>query len=168
MTTQSFLVDAYNLLFWCLEGENLERERSQLIHEINFHAKRRRLDVTLVFDATWTNDPLARGHFDALEIVFTAKGVTADEHILELVQSQPKVIVVTSDKSLARLARQSGAKTVSTPEFYRWLLKSKAKIREAEAPPKIDFSNPKVVLQEGSLLWYQRQFEAKLKKEDPK
>ena len=166
--TTPFLIDAYNLLFWCLEGENLERERAQLIHEINFHAKRRRLDVTLVFDATWTNDPLARSHFDALEIVFTAKNVTADEYILELVQSQPKVIVVTSDKSLARLARQSGAKTASTPEFYHWLIKSKAKTKERQAPPKIDFSNPKVVLQEGSLLWYQLQFEAKLKKQDPK
>jgi len=162
--TDAFLVDAYNLLFWCLEGENLEREREQLISEVNFHAKRRGLNVTLVFDATWTDDPLARGHYDALEIIFTAKGVTADDHILDLVHHEPKVIVVTSDKSLARLSRQSGAKTVSTPDFYHWLrknrAKSKSKVKEVER--KLDSTPPKVVMTEGSMLWYQRQFESRL------
>ncbi len=162
----TFLVDAYNLLFWCLEGDNLEKEREQLIQEVNFHAKRRSLNVTLVFDATWTNDPLARGHYDALEIIFTAKGVTADDHILDLVQHMPKVVVVTSDKGLARLSRQSGAKTVSTPDFYNWLRKSKAKSKVKEIEYKNYFPPPKVVLTEGSMLWYQRQFESRLEQQE--
>jgi len=163
--TETFIVDAYNLLFWCLEGENLEKERQQLIQEVNLHAKRRGLDVTLVFDATWTNDPLARGHYDALEIIFTAKGVTADDHIVDLVCQNPHVVVVTSDKALARHCRQEGAKTVSTPDFYHWLKRARMKGKSKEKVPKIDFPPPKVVLQEGSLFWYQRLFEARLEEQ---
>jgi predicted RNA-binding protein with PIN domain len=169
VTTQHFLVDAYNLLFWCLKGENLERERELLIHEVNTHAKRRNLDITLIFDATWTDDPLAQSHFDSLEILFTDKGVTADDHIIYMLNERgsSNFIVVTSDRDLSKRSAIRGAKTLSTPAFYTWLRKNK--IKKKESQKKLTYAPAKSFMKEGTISWYEKVFNDRLqdKPENP-
>lgn len=166
MSQSHYIVDAYNLLFWCLEGQNLERERALLIREVNNHSKRRHLHVTLVFDATWTDDPLVRGHFDALEIIFTAKGVTADDHILSMVQEKEgkNMVVVTSDRALSRGAGLLGAKTLTTPAFFKGLQKKSKEERKAPLKEQVYFPPPKPFITEGSIAWYLQVFEERSKK----
>jgi len=122
-----YLVDGYNLLFKCSWNHlstNLEQARSTLIQELDKHASVLNLHLTLVFDAPMQSDELKRGHFNSLEIIFTAKGQTADDYLHDFVaHSQKKVVVVTSDKTLARKVKALGAFVESVPDFLIHLRK---------------------------------------------
>lgn len=118
-----YYIDGYNVLFYCLRGEvNLQTARKQILLDINKKVAKMRLDVTVVFDATYQVGEATRQHYDAIEIVFTDFGQTADAYIIEAIKHSPnprKETVVTSDRELARFARTLLAKTEGTEAFMQ-------------------------------------------------
>lgn len=116
-----YFVDGYNLLFRVLRQDgNLQIQRQLIIHDLNIKMQLLHLDITIVFDATYQFGESRRSHFDCLEIIYTAKGETADDYILNALtsSSQPtQETVVTSDKKLAASARQRLAKTETVETF---------------------------------------------------
>jgi predicted RNA-binding protein with PIN domain len=138
-----YFIDGYNMLFRLMHvKKTLQVQREQIIKDLNEKASLLRLDFTVVFDAAfYTESNPTRGHFNALEIIFTSAGETADEYILNEIQHMrtPKEhTVVTSDKQLARRIRYCSAHTKSVEEFIRWLNRIyQAKIRDNS---KVSFS----------------------------
>ncbi|HEV8051254.1 MAG TPA: NYN domain-containing protein [Parachlamydiaceae bacterium] len=139
-----YYIDGYNLLFRILRsGDDVRKQREDITLEIEKKVNLLELDATLVFDSHYQEGDSEKSHFKSLEIVFTAKGETADEFILqELKESSApaKHTVVTSDKKLARLCQLRLAKTESVDEFLAWLgRRYKNKLRQkrilASAPP---------------------------------
>jgi predicted RNA-binding protein with PIN domain len=127
-----YLIDAYNLLFRTLKKcKSLEKSRRFLIEELNTAISQLHLHVTLVFDGAEKPPSLAtRGHFDAIEIVYTPRGQTADEYIAQevsLSRSPAQYTVVTNDRPLALRCRQYRAKTQTIDEFLLFLFKKKIK-----------------------------------------
>jgi uncharacterized protein len=127
-----YLIDAYNLLFRTLKKRrSLEKSRQSLIEELNEVISQLNLHITLVFDGAEEHLPLpTRGHFGALEIVYTFKNQTADEYISEevsLSQSPTQLTVVTNDHELAGRCRLHHAKTQTIDEFLLFLSKKKIK-----------------------------------------
>jgi predicted RNA-binding protein with PIN domain len=127
-----YLVDAYNLLFRTLKKRrSLEKSRQSLIEQLNEAISQLSLHITLVFDGAEEHLPLpTRGHFDAIEIVYTPKGQTADEYILEevsLSRSPSQLTIVTNDRELAGRCRQYRAGTQTIDEFLLFLSKKKVR-----------------------------------------
>ncbi len=131
-----FLVDAYNLLFRTLKKSgSLEKNRQKVIEELNEAAFHAHMQITLVFDGAEDHLPYAsRGHFDAVELVYTPKSMTADEYISDRVihaKSPSQITVVTSDRELSTRCRSHRAKTMSIDEFITFVIKKKTKRKKA-------------------------------------
>jgi predicted RNA-binding protein with PIN domain len=137
-----YYVDGYNLLFRLLSKKNsLEVSRTQVIASINEMALHLKLNIILVFDATQQKERLgvARGHFDALEVVYT-EYKNADDFILgevENARSPSQITVVSSDRELCGRVRQLGAKTQSIGDFANWLRHKRQKRNRLAAKPQV-------------------------------
>lgn len=140
-----YYIDGYNLLFRLMHNahDDLQTHREAIILDINKKAALLKLDISIVFDSTFQIGDRTRSHYDALEILYTAHGETADDYIIdELKQStQPqKETVVTSDKKLAWRARTLSAHTESINDFLLWINKSyknkQQRLRKGNLPAK--------------------------------
>lgn len=132
-----YYIDGYNLLFRVLKaGEGLRKQREVITIELEKKIQLLELNATLVFDSHYQEDDNTRSHFNSLEIIFTAKGETADEYILqELKESSAPAMhtVITSDKKLARLCQLRLGKTESVEAFLGWLGKRyRNKLRQSK------------------------------------
>lgn len=119
-----YFIDGYNLLFRVSAGDDLQKLREDVIHDLANKINLLELDATIVFDAQYQNTESSRSHLNCLEIIFTAIGETADEFILEALNEDinpSRHIVVTSDKKLAWLSKRSHAKAETVEEFIAWL-----------------------------------------------
>lgn len=127
-----FFIDGYNLLFsWSEEKSSLENRRVQLVEWIQREFKRMRLEGTVVFDGSHRRDEESgRSYPSPLEIVFTPKGQSADEYIIERLEARKRkktITVVTNDQGLRRHVRSFDAKTMSNNSFLIWLAKRERK-----------------------------------------
>jgi uncharacterized protein len=130
-----YFIDGYNLLFRLShDDKKLQNQREAIILDLNKKISVVKIEVSIVFDSAFQIGGRSRSHYDALEILFTAQGETADEYILEEIKNHPhpdQETVVTSDKKLAMRARHCFARTESVEEFMQWLNRSyKNKIRQ--------------------------------------
>lgn len=146
-----YLIDGYNLLFRLLKKKgSLEKVRQELITELNDLVSELKMQVTLVFDGAQEHLlPLSRGHYDALEIIYTHKEQTADEFILEylnLARSPGQFTIVTNDRELSGKSHQLGAKILNIDAFVNALQKKKKKKKVRESNPEIHFrdSTPEI------------------------
>lgn len=136
-----YIIDAYNLLFRRLKKSgSLEKTRQKLIEELNEVVANLHLKVTLVFDGAEKHLPYAtRGHFVALEIVYTSENQTADEYITEevnLAKRPSQITVVTNDRELAKRCHLHNAQILTIDQFIAFLAKKKAKKRAAARTPR--------------------------------
>jgi uncharacterized protein len=135
-----YYVDGYNLLFHLKETDlQLKASREELIDDLCEKLSLVKIQVSIVFDASYQEGINSRGHKENLEIQYTDEGETADEFIIaELkVHLRKEQTVVTSDKKLAWLARCQGAKTTSVQQFIQWLNKAyDNKLRQVQNPIK--------------------------------
>lgn len=120
-----YFIDGYNLMFRVSRaGGDLQKQRQDIIQDLEIKINALNLNVTLVFDAQYQNTESSRSHILGVEILFTNVGETADEYILHALKEETKPhlqTVVTSDKKLAWLARRSYAKTETVEEFISLL-----------------------------------------------
>lgn len=120
-----YFIDGYNLLFRLShDSEDLQSQREAIIYNLNQKISAIKIDVTIVFDATFQMGDRMRTHYDQLEIVFTAEGETADEYIMDEIKNHAhpqQETVVTSDKKLAWRVRNRSAHTETVEEFNVWL-----------------------------------------------
>lgn len=136
-----YWIDGYNLLFKMphLKG-SLEEKRRQLILKLNHFAKEHNLPFTLVFDATKDKDRHSfRSHYDQIEIIYATAAPTADEYIIQHVESasnRSTICVVSSDKGLIFQVRTLGAETLSLREFVNFLDKKHHKKKTSWVEPQ--------------------------------
>lgn len=139
-----YYIDGYNLLFRLLKpGEEMRKQREQITADIEKIATTLQLDFTLVFDA-YQEDEGSRSHYKSIEVIFTAKGESADDFILRSLKDcrhPSEHTVVTSDKKLAHLSKLRLGKTESVEEFLSWTAKrckNKLKQRQKQQTTQVD------------------------------
>lgn len=122
------LIDGNNLLFAALENDP-ERppSRSTLCRLLGRWARRTGEKVAIVFDGPAPNPALARqtGNAD-VAVSFSGGGVSADEVLARAINahSAPRlVLVVSSDREVARVARRRKAKTARSDAFWTAVLR---------------------------------------------
>lgn len=133
-----YLIDGYNFLFRIAKSKSeFKTKRLHFIESLNDCILALNLNASVVFDSA---DPFARlptrGHFDALEIIYTTKTLSADAYILEKVQASKhpeRITVVTSDRDLAASCKALKAKTLSVEGFLSFLYKKKQSPKKKSA-----------------------------------
>lgn len=98
----------------------LRHERDQLIQKLIERTKHTGFSCRLIFDAHHTPDELSFLRQTPLDIVYTPKGMTADEYILECLwtpTAKKSMCVVTHDKGLRRKVVDEGVKVLDFAAF---------------------------------------------------
>ena len=142
-----YLIDGYNLLFFCRtdEGRSLEAERKALVAWLQQAFARMKCKATLVFDGAHSrSEESGRAYPSPLEVAYAPKGQSADAYIVEMLETakNPKLyVVVTNDRGLHRHAGSFGAKTEANGAFLARLQKRKSGGKErrsaTETPSEI-------------------------------
>ncbi len=119
---REFIIDGYNLLHALglqQPGLTLEEQRAHLEAYLIEAQEKKRCKITIVYDGR--NRGKALRDAGALNRVFTASQVTADEWIIDLLRSSPKqarqLTVVSSDTLITSHASAYGAKRMSSETF---------------------------------------------------
>ncbi|MEO0077567.1 MAG: NYN domain-containing protein [candidate division WOR-3 bacterium] len=130
MANPRVIVDGYNLIHALPElvrlvDADMARARDRLVAYLSEFVARRNVEVTVVFDGRGPQfAPHNSSRVAGVEIVFSRPPHDADQTIIALLQrnTRPRsVTIVTSDASVARSARDYGAKTISSHAFVRLL-----------------------------------------------
>lgn len=131
---EHYIIDGYNIINYWPDlqklREDLSAARDRLIHIASEYGAYEKYDITIVFDAAYT-DGIA--NFEKvnphLEVVYTSKGETADSYIERLaynsVRDGREVHVVTSDRAEQTVILGSGAYRHPAMEFYRMVQSAK-------------------------------------------
>ena len=132
-----YLVDGYNLIHaWEeLRGLELYVARDQLTHALIEYGGYEKFDITLVFDAAFTEeDEKVEPFGDHFRVIYTAAGVSADKVIeritYELTRRRLEVHVVSSDAVIESVILGAGAYRHPSREFYRAIKRAKQQLRK--------------------------------------
>ena len=131
-----YLIDGYNLLFRLFHSEKkFEAQREVIIDFIQEKASLLNIYMHLIFDGYKQNQELSNiSYFDNLKVIYTSKGQTADDYILEqifLSKTPAEILVITSDNTLKRKAKEMHAQTKSIDSFISWLSKKESLIKKS-------------------------------------
>lgn len=137
-----YIIDGYNLLFYLFgsSSNDFKTQRENFIRSMNAKIEFLRLDVLVVFDSHLVTGEGSRSHYRHLEIIYTPKGVTADDFIvdyLKRIRQTSKEIVVTNDKELSLRARHLFARTQNVDEFLNLLQRQYSNKRQTKRKPEI-------------------------------
>lgn len=117
-----YIIDGNNLIGSCPEiALDDPQARDKLIAILQSFQESKKTKITLVFDG----DPQRGNHrvpiTPKLAVLYPTYGNTADEeikHQLEKYTNLREVVLVTSDRELKNYARDKGARTINSIEFY--------------------------------------------------
>lgn len=135
------LIDGNNLLHAAreIDGRARELDREQLCAILAEWARRRRQAVTIVYDGAEPQGLLASqllGTRRGLRVVFSGRGVSADDRIAELLAQDTatrSITVVSADREVRMSARRCGARSVRSDDFWLGLRADEARWQTARA-----------------------------------
>ncbi len=116
MPQARLLVDGYNLTKTAWPSAPLEAQRNRLVSALAPLVARTRVDVTVVFDAAETDHRPPVHAPRGVKVLFSPRGVIADDVLRDLVAAEPAgrvVVVVTDDRAVAEDVARGGARVVS-------------------------------------------------------
>lgn len=137
------IIDAYNLIKQ-ISGQNFIEEglRQRFIDRLIYYARAKSLEILLVFDGgdgfQYTRKPVT--------VFYSGPTESADDLIQELLDNfamkalQSQVLLVTCDRELLNIARDSNIGSLSVTLFYSYLLDFESS-RELVKIKKIDQEN---------------------------
>lgn len=156
-----YLVDGYNLLFRLFRSDrSFTERRSFMVAHLAEYSRLSKFQVTLVFDAYATEEEDHVIYRQAMRLVYTSYGETADDWILAKLNKAKKSShyqVVSSDQRLVRLARDLGAHTLSAEEFLEELHRRHGK-RAGKTEEETKERGGEKVMREGLLDYYEKLF----------
>ncbi len=135
-----YYIDGYNFIFSLIESnETIQTLRQRVIHLLQKKFAQLKLSGTVVFDGSHKRgEESGLSYPSPLIVAYSPKGQSADEYIIEKIESaaNPKTMtVVTNDRGLIRHVRSMGAKVQSNSEFIHSLLSRSKKRSEKKGMP---------------------------------
>jgi predicted RNA-binding protein with PIN domain len=121
------IVDGYNVTKTAWPNSSLEAQRVRLLSALAPLAARTGAETTVVFDGADADARRSMAAPRGVKVVFSPRGVIADDVIRELVAEEPPgrvVVVVTSDRALAGDVERSGARAVGSDALIGLLARS--------------------------------------------
>lgn len=134
-----YILDGYNLLFTLTESdEPLVQQRQKIVLFLQKKFAKFKMNGILVFDGRVRHgEESGRSYPSPLEVIYTAKGQSADHFIFERIESSQnprQVTVVTNDRGLMANVRPLGAKIIGNAEFIEWLMSRKSRATSPKPP----------------------------------
>lgn len=123
--TLHLVVDGYNVSKTAYPELTLADQRTRLVGQLAALAARTSIEITLVFDGAGVVVAPMRGS-RGLRVLFSDKGVLADDVIRTLVAAEPQgrpVAVATSDRAVVESVRRRGAYSVPSAVLVKRLLR---------------------------------------------
>jgi len=118
------LIDGYNLIrqsvdFRRFERHSLEAGRQALIDWLADYRRRKNHTITVVFDGWESGSPLEeRDYSSGINIIYSPRGVKADDVIKRITASaDEEILVVSSDHEITSFAVRRGKAALSSLEF---------------------------------------------------
>ncbi len=123
------VIDGYNLIrrspvFRAAEAEDLEMGRQVLIEYLEiYRCLKRRLEakqikITVVFDGERSfHLSTQKERVKGINVVYSGLGEKADDVIKRMVQRDPNLVVVTSDREIVNFAERCQAVSIEAEEF---------------------------------------------------
>ena len=121
------IVDGYNVTKTAWPSSSLEAQRVRLLSALAPLTARTGAETTVVFDGADADARRSMAAPRGVKVLFSPRGVIADDVIRELVGEEPPgrvVVVVTSDRELAGDVGRSGVRTVGSDALIRLLARS--------------------------------------------
>lgn len=119
------VVDGYNVTRSEWDDTPLETQRTRLLRGLGPLAARSGAEITVVFDGTNAESRPVVQHPRGVRVLFSPRGVLADDVIRDLVAAEPAgrpVAVVTSDQAIVRdVVRQAGVRVIGSRALVRLL-----------------------------------------------
>ncbi len=118
------LIDGYNLIhtnrtLLQLNPIQLQQERERLIDQLSLYRQHRPCEMTVVFDGWqggWVSEN--REKKKGVEVVFSPKGVKADEVIKRIIRERGAgTIVITSDREISKYAERLSVAVIPSGQF---------------------------------------------------
>jgi len=143
-----YLIDGYNFLFKFFHSEkNIQTQRNLVIQILQEKASFLNLNFHLIFDAHHQEEIVAhKSNVGRLKVIYTPKGQTADDYILEkifLSKTPSQITIITSDNSLAFQAKSMHAQTKSIDDFIDFLQEKESQSAREEEKNKEEFIDTK-------------------------
>ena len=118
------LIDGYNVIRQSIdlrrfERQSLEAGRQALIDWLAHYHRRKGHMITVVFDGWVSGSPLEERDFSSgIHMIYSGRGVKADEVIKRIAASaDEEILVVSSDHEIVTFVNRRGKATLSSPEF---------------------------------------------------
>jgi predicted RNA-binding protein with PIN domain len=118
------VVDGYNVTKTAWPELSLERQRDRLLGGLAPLVARSGAEVTVVFDAADSVERPLVNRPRGVRVLYSGPGVIADDVIRELVAAEPRgrpVVVVSSDREVARDVARAGARVAAATALSRLL-----------------------------------------------
>ncbi|WP_028636010.1 NYN domain-containing protein [Nocardioides sp. URHA0032] len=115
MPRARLVVDGYNVSKAAWPSSSLEAQRVRLMGSLAPLVARTGAETTVVFDAAETDHRPPVNAPRGVRVLFSPRGVIADDVIRDLVAAEPEgrvVVVVTADQAVARDVARDGARVV--------------------------------------------------------
>lgn len=134
---KKYIIDGYNLLkssaFNVPLNLSLEDQRNHLIRMVKSFSQSEQCEVLIIFDNSLsftTNRNIGSGR---IRIKFTKASMEADDLIKKIIRNEKnpaRLIIVSSDRAIQYTAKDHGATSLSSEDYYR--------IVEKREPPAHD------------------------------
>lgn len=124
MPRARLLIDGYNVTKQAWPSSALDAQRIRLVTALAPLVARTTAETTVVFDAAETEHRPPVNPPRGVRVLFSPRGVIADDVLRDLVAAEPAgrvVVVVTADRAVARDVARDGARVVA-PEVLLGLL----------------------------------------------
>lgn len=136
------LIDGNNLLHAAQDAEDPEHPlgRAKLCEFLGAWSRRTGERVQLVFDGPEPPDALGQQIADPnISVRYSGRGISADAVLIEIIEEDSaarRLVVVSSDRAIAKVARRRRARAMRSPDFWVGLRAELARPeRRALEPP---------------------------------
>ena len=124
----AYIIDGNNLIGSAPDFSLADPEsRGKMVSFIKKFQESKNTKITVVFDGEPQGSELKNPINAKLTVVYPRYGLTADDEIkriLDNYQQLKEVILVTTDRELKKYAKEKGARTINSIEFYFTLKKA--------------------------------------------
>lgn len=134
---KKYIIDGYNLLkssaFNVPLNLSLEDQRNHLIRMVKSFSQSEQCEVLIIFDNSLsftTNRNIGSGR---IRIKFTKASMEADDLIKKIIRNEKnpaRLIIVSSDRAIQYTAKDHGATSLSSEDYYRIVEKREPSARD--------------------------------------
>ncbi len=140
-----YIIDGYNLLFKTGEKIHpLQNSRQNIIDILGDLAENLKFHLSIVFDSSIEESSLFPSSYQksGLEVIYSPRGSSADDYIVELLtvtKTVKNTTVITSDRELSMKCKQEGAKTLKIEDFFDLLIKRQRALKNKTKEHKPEY-----------------------------